>query len=334
MGETLPAQWSNTALEREEQTRDVLAGLGLRENITHRFVTPDQEALSIPRSAGAEASVGVNRPDNASYVTIANPVQPDKTAMRQSIVSNMLNVARNNLRHTPRNAAFEIGPVYFRRDGQELPDEPRRLGIVLAGQRSTLHWEPTAAGNFDFYDLKGVVEALLEGLHVQGGQIVPGGPAWLHPGRSASLNINGQSVGAFGELHPLSAQTLDLPEDVRFYIAEFDADALLGAIDPLYIVGDIHTTPPVYEDLALVVAEAVPAGDVLAALQASGGQFLRAVTLFDVYRGGSVAEGQKSLAFSVVYQAEDHTLSEAEIAATRKKLIKAAQKQFEAVLRG
>jgi phenylalanyl-tRNA synthetase beta chain len=330
LDEGLPAQWSNTALEREEQARDVLVKLGLAENITHRFVTPESEALLV----AAGGTVGVNPPAGAGYVRIANPIQPDKTALRQSILTNLLAAARANLRHTDRTAAFEIGPVFFRIDGQTLPDELPRLGLVMAGPRTPAHWAQNDVPAFDFYDLKGVIEGLIDGLHVQAVSLKAGGAAWLHPGRSASVYVGERYAGSFGELHPLSARALELPADVAFLVAELDAEVLLGAVDPLYRTVPVLHTPVVKEDLAFVVAEEVQAGALQSALEGAGAQFLRSVRLFDVYRGGSVPAGHKSLAYSVVYQAEDHTLTDAEIAATRKKLIKAAQKAVGAELRG
>jgi phenylalanyl-tRNA synthetase beta chain len=332
LDETLPAQWSNTALEREEQAKDVLVSLGLTENITHRFVTPEQEALFIPK--GSSGVVGVNPPANASHVLIANPIQPDKTALRQSLLTNLLASARANLRHTERVAAFEVGVAFYRIAGQQLPEELPRLAVVMAGPRQPAHWAQADSAPLDFYDLKGVVEGLLDGLHIGGTTLSAGGAAWLHPGRSASLALGGQHLGSFGELHPLVARAFDLPADSVFLVAEFDAARLLGAVNPLYRTQPVLHTPVVKEDLAFVVKDEVQAGALQSALEGAGAQFLRSVSLFDVYQGGSVPAGHKSLAYSVVYQADDHTLTEAEIAAARKKLIKAAQKAVGAELRG
>lgn len=330
MDEALPAQWSNVPLDREEQLRDVLVALGLQENMTHRFSTPEAEALLIPR--GASGRAGVNVPDNSDYVRIANPIQPDKSAMRQTLLPNLLNVARNNLRHTSRQANFEIGPAFFSRPGQQLPDELDRLAIVMAGPRVVEHWTNQSPEKLDFYDIKGVVAGLMLGLHIRNWTLEAGGGPWLHPGRSATLIVNGVKSGSFGELHPVVARAFELP-DVPFLAGEFDLTAVLKSVNPLYRTRGIPNTPPVYEDLAFVVKDSVPAGAVHSVIEQSGGELLRSVTLFDVYAGGSVPAGHKSLAFSLVYQAEDRTLSDSEIAAVRKKIIKAAQKQVEAELR-
>jgi phenylalanyl-tRNA synthetase beta chain len=331
MDEALPEQWSNVPLDREEQARDALVALGLQENMTHRFDSPELEALLLPK--GAEGRAGVNVPDDAGYVEIANPIQPDKSIMRHSLLPNLLAAARSNLRHTSRQGNFEIGPVYFRRPDQQLPDEPARLAIVMAGPRTVEHWTNGQPPLLDFYDLKGVVTGLMHALHVPKWSVEAVGGVFLHPGRSAKLLIDGAQAGSFGELHPNVARAFELPADKPFLVAEFDFDLLTKAVDPLHRTKGIPSTPPVYEDLALVVKESVPAGDVHAVIEQAGGALLRSVTLFDVYQGGSVPQGHKSLAFSLVYQADDRTLSDADVAAVRKKIIKAAQKQVEATLR-
>ncbi|MBK9125687.1 MAG: phenylalanine--tRNA ligase subunit beta [Chloroflexi bacterium] len=332
MDETLPEQWSNVSLDREEQVRDVLVALGLQENITHRFTTPEAEALLVPR--GGSGHAGLNVPNGAGYVRIANPIQPDKTVLRHSLLPNMLNAVRSNLRHTSHQAVFEIGSAYFRIEGQQLPDEPSRLAIVLAGPRQPDHFSRQEAPPADFYDIKGVVEGLLRGLHIPAWSLkAQGGPS-LHPGRSATITIDGDVVGHFGELHPLVVRAFELPADVPVMAGEFDLERIQKAVQALYRTSAVPTTPPVYEDIALIVRDSVPAGDLHALIEQSGGDLLRSVRLFDVYTGASVPQGHKSLAFSLVYQAEDRTLSDAEVAAVRKKIVKAAQKAFDAQLRG
>lgn len=332
MDETLPEQWSNVSLDREEQVRDALVALGLQENITHRFTTPEAEARLIPR--GASGQPGVNVPNGAGYVRIANPIQPDKTVLRHSLLPNVLTAVRNNLRHTSRQAVFEIGPAYFRIEGQQLPDEPSRLVIVLAGSRQPDHFSQPEQPLADFYDIKGVLEGLLRGLHIPTWSLKPQGGPSLHPGRSATLIIDGETAGHFGELHPLVARAFELPPDIPVMAGEFDLDRIQKAVQPLYRTVPVPTTPPVYEDIALIVRDSVPAGDLHAVIEQAGGELLRSVRLFDVYTGPSVPEGHKSLAFSLVYQAEDRTLSDAEVAAVRKRIVKAAQKAFDAQLRG
>jgi phenylalanyl-tRNA synthetase beta chain len=227
-----------------------------------------------------------------------------------------------------------MGTTFFRIEGQQLPDELPRLGIVLAGPRTPSHWTQATPPALDFYDLKGVIEGLVEGLHLKKVTFKAEGGVSLHPGRSASLYVGDAYAGSFGELHPMVVRALELPSDSTFLVAEFDAALVLGAVDPLFKTEPVLNTPVVKEDLAFVVKEDVPAGQLQSAIESAGAQFLRSVELFDVYRGGSVPAGHKSLAYSVVYQSDDHTLTDAEIAAARKKIVKSAQKAVGAELRG
>ena len=117
----------------EEQTRDLLVALGLRENISYRLTTPEREALLVP--PGAVSSLPL-----ADYVELANPIASDKVAMRHTLLANLLSNAQANARFTDRQQTFEIGAVYFRRADQLLPDEPRRLALLMTGPRTPEGW--------------------------------------------------------------------------------------------------------------------------------------------------------------------------------------------------
>ncbi|HEX2620582.1 MAG TPA: phenylalanine--tRNA ligase subunit beta [Phototrophicaceae bacterium] len=329
MDDAMPEQWANVALETEETTRDLLITLGLRENITYRFSTPEAEALLNP--SGQAVANG------REYVMIANPIAPEKSALRQTLLPNLLEVTRANLRYQRMVQTFEIGSVYYYPTEEETPEdlplEPRHLSIVLTGQRDVTGWLNQDSAALDFYDLKGIVEGLVKGLHV--GEVtytraenVP----HLHPGRSAELHVNGKSIGVFGELHPIVARNFDL-ELAPVLVAEFDLDTLLNQTEPMYRVQSLPITPAILEDIALVVKDQVNAAEVEAIIRQAGGDLLKSVTLFDVYRGAPVPEGHKSLAYSLTYQTDDRTLNDKEVAAIRKKIIKSAEARLGATLR-
>jgi phenylalanyl-tRNA synthetase beta chain len=325
IADEMPPQWTNVALVREERARDVLVALGLREQISHRLIAPEREALLVPGGNGTLVQAG--------YVELANPLAADKTALRHTLLISLLENARSNARFTARQQVFEIGNVYLKPDDQPLPDEPRRLGILLTGPRRVESWqqdEPIA--NTDFFDLKGVVEGLLKGLHIAGAVYDRAEHPSLHPGRSASLSINGVSIGAFGELHPLVARAFDLPE-TPILVAEFDLDALLDQVEDLHKTSALPTMPPVLQDIALVVGEETPAAAVEAAIWKAGGDLLRDVRLFDVYRGDPIPAGHKSLAYSLTYQAFDRTLTDTEVAKVHQRIVKACERELSAKLR-
>ncbi len=325
IADEMPPQWTNVALVREERTRDVLVALGLREQISHRLIAPEREALLVPAGNGPLVQAG--------YVELANPLAADKTALRHTLLLNLLENARSNARYTARQQVFEIGSVYLKSDGQSLPDEPRRLGILLTGPRRVESWQhDEAAANMDFFDLKGVVEGLLNGLHITGAVYDRAEHPSLHPGRSASLSINGTPIGAFGELHPLVARAFDLPE-TPVLVAEFDLEALLDQVEDLHKTTALPTTPPVLQDIALVVGEETPAAAVEAAIWKAGGDLLRGVRLFDVYQGDPIPAGHKSLAYSLTYQALDRTLTDTEVAKVQQRIVKACERELSAKLR-
>ncbi|MBA3871865.1 MAG: phenylalanine--tRNA ligase subunit beta [Anaerolineae bacterium] len=318
-----PPQWANTALEREELARDVLVSLGLRENISYRFTSVADEAQLSPEHA----------PSSEPYITLANPMDVEKNVLRRTLLISLLGNAVNNARYVNRQLTFEIGAVYLPHEGQQLPDEPRRLGLLLTGARGVNNWAGGApTDNMDFFDLKGVVENLLDGLHIEEASYTRSTHASLHPGRSAQLSIGSTVIGDFGELHPLVSKTFGLTS-APMLVGEFDLDKLLDKVNPNTELVDLPTTPPVLQDIALVVNDETPAATVEAVIIKAGGNLLKSVTLFDVYRGDPIPAGQKSLAYNLVYQTDDKTLKDEEVASVHKKIVKAVERELGAKLR-
>ena len=154
----------------------------------------------------------------------------------------------------------------------------------------------------------------------------------FHPGRSALLKVGGTEIGTFGELHPIVARSFEL-EDYPVLAAEFNLDILMAHSPRNHQVQALPTTPPVLEDIALVVPIEMPAIEVETVIRQAGGDILRSVTLFDVYMGDSIQKGHKSLAYSLVYQDPEKTLTDKQAAKLRSKIIKAAEKRLGAKLR-
>ncbi len=322
----MPDQRPNPAFEREERARDLLDQVGLYETISYRMTTPEREALLT--APGMTSGL-----PQAEYVRLANPISAEKTVMRHTLLGSLLENARANARFQERQQLFEIGAVYLKRPGAPLPDEPRRLGILLTGARGVPGWmHGQEDGLFDFFDLKGVIEALLDGLHITGAAWARAEHGSFHPGRSAQLLLDGRSAGVFGELHPLVAAAFDF-EGVPVLAAELDLELLLESADPLHKVRPLPLTPPVYQDIALVVKDATTAADVEAVIRRAGGGLLREVRLFDVYTGAPVPEGHKSLAYNLVYQTDERTLTDQEVASVHAKIVKACERELGAALR-
>ncbi len=317
----LPRQRTNEPLVFEERVRDLLAGAGLQEVITYSLTTPEKEA---PLGAGAD------------YVRLVNPVSVERSVMRRTVLAGVLDVAASNLRHAGGVRLFELGPVYLPAAGAKLPEEPRRLAVVLTGRRRAESWDEgagAAAPDLDFFDLKGLIEALAGDLHLADVRYEPARVAHLHPGRSATLTAGGRAVGAFGELHPKVAETYGLGG--RAVLAgELDVEALQAVTPPRFAFVPVPRFPAALRDIAVVVEDQLPAEQVAAEIRAGGGELLRQVRLFDLYRGESIPAGTKSLAYALSYQAEDRTLTDKEVDRAHKKIEDRLKHRLKAQIRG
>jgi phenylalanyl-tRNA synthetase beta chain len=323
ISDPLPPQRGNLALEREELARDVLVQLGLQEVITYRLTSPEREARRLPDGTPA---------DPMPYTRLTNPMVADRVVMRHSLLASLLEVGERNARLRDRLAVFEIGPVFLAAEDEPLPREASRLGIVMSGRREAASWRGSDASPIDVYDLKGVIEGLLRALHIAEARFEPGEHPCFHPGKCARVVVAGQMLGVLGELHPNLRQRYELPETV-VVAADLDMDALLGLVPARHSVAPTPAFPPVLEDLAIVVEEGVPAASVEEVVRQAGGALLADVRLFDLYRGESIGAGKKSLAYALTYQAADRTLTDTEVAALRKTIVRALAEKLGAQLR-
>jgi phenylalanyl-tRNA synthetase beta chain len=319
----LPGQRANLSLDGTERVRDLLVGCGLDEVITYSLVSADDEGKLHPHEPA---------PDPERYLRVLNPLSAERSALRQTLLPSLFHAARENLRFVDRVAIFEVGAVYLPVEGEALPEEPRRLAVLLTGPRESRSWMPGQdRAPMDFYDLKGVVEALLAGLGLDVA-FEPGEHASFHPGRCARVRSGDVVLGTMGEIHPEVREAFDLAEQAVCAL-EFDLDALLAAWGAPRAVAPISVHPPVYEDVAVVVGEDVPGVRVRDLVAQTGGPLVRSVVLFDVYRGEQVGNGRKSLAYRLTYQADDRTLTDKEVARLRGKIVRRLEKELGAELR-
>ncbi len=326
----IPPQRDNLPLLREEKVRDLLVEAGLQEIITYRLTTPEREALLHPPGAS---------PLNEPYVTLANPTSADRTSMRHSMVASALEVMAGNARHRDRIWLFEIGQVFLASDDEVLPNEVRHLVIAITGPREPEGWKGADTSNVDFYDLKGIVEDLLDGLHVSQVDFEATEHPSYYPGRVARLLINGDSVGVLGQLHPLVQEAFGLPpvdrqgEEKPVLVAEINFDILSRAMPDAHLVSPVPRFPAIRQDIAVVVDEGVPASKVQATIHEAGGRLLTDACLFDVYRGDQIATGKKSLAYALTFQAPDRTLTDKEAAKVQSRIVRKLEQDLGAKLR-
>lgn len=325
--DVLPIQRGNRPLELEEQVRGALAGLGLNEVINYRLTSEEREAMVLPRGAQKPPEDELLR-----YIRLKNPMTSDRSVMRRSLLSSVLDTLERNIRLRDRLAIFEIGPVFLPNGDGELPNEPLRLAIVMNGLRHRPTWDQAQKAALDFFDLKGVIEALLEALHVGGVSYEPATHPTFHPGKCAQVSVGDTVLGVFGELHPLVKENYDF-STAPVLAADFDFDALMSVIPWRYTTEPVPVHPPVLEDIAVIVDESVPAAQVETVIRQAGGKMLSSVRLFDVFRSSGLGEGKKSLAYSLTYQAAERTLTDTDAAQIRSKIISRLERDLGAKLR-
>jgi phenylalanyl-tRNA synthetase beta chain len=290
---------------------DLLRGRGLDEVVTFSFVSP-----------GVTAKLRLPPDDTRTRVLLlANPLSEDQSAMRTALLPGLLATAQRNLaRDLGSPAIFEIGRVFLSNGPDIQPEERLHLGVLLAGEVTPKTWrsDPKPA---DFYVVKGLLAGVLEALGVDW-RLVDGGPAFLHPGRAAEVLIGAHDAGYLGEVHPQVARDFGL-EELEHPPAVFEIDlgrTLAAAEKTERRFDDLITYPPTYQDIAVVVDEAVEAQTVLDSVRTAGAPELRAVRIFDLYRGEQVGEGKKSLALRLEFQSPERTLTDEDVAAIRTRI--------------
>jgi len=282
--------------------------------VNYRMTSPERESRLVTHS---------------EYVSLANPITPERRVMRRSLLASVLESAEKNAR-AESIAMYEIGST-FEPKANDLPNEPHKLAMVMTGLRAANAWDIKDSSTYDFFDMKGRIELLLSGLRYRNVSCIPSDSVnYLHPGKTAEIRVDGQVVGVFGELHPLTKEKYEFG-DAPVVVAEFELD-LLRSITPTYDIVPVPDVPPVLEDIAVIVDESVTAERVESLIRQTGGKTVSNVRLFDVYRGEQIGAGKKSLAYSLTYQS-DKTMTDAEAAAIRNKIIKRLEYEVGAKLR-
>jgi phenylalanyl-tRNA synthetase beta chain len=306
--------------KRARNARRALASQGLVEAVTWSFISGEQ----------AEAFGG-----GSAGLKLANPIASDLSDMRPSLLPGLVAAAhRNAARGLGDQDLFEVGQIFVdpTEKGQRLAAAGIRRGLAGAGR----HWSaaPRRAGAFE---AKADVMALLDALGVATGglQVAPGGPAWFHPGRSATLQFGPKAViGHFGELHPRALKALDVEGPIAAFEILLDLlpapKAKPTRIKPKLELSDLQ---PLSRDFAFLVDRAAKAGDLVKAVAGADKSLITNVDVFDVYEGVGVPEGKKSVGVAVTLQPREKTLTDAEIDAVAQKIVAEAERKCGAELR-
>ena len=307
-------------LVARDTVRRVLAGSGCQEAVSLSLTDP-----AYLRHVGLSS-------DDPRVVRLQNPLAADRSVMRPTLLFGLLEaVATNVHRQTPDVRLFEIGRVFEGRGAGVLPHEETRVAMVLTGLRAPRAWyEPRARA--DVFDAKGAVEGLVAALGRGEVAIEPASAEYLEDGRAGTVVVQGTAVGVLGELHPDVQKAFDLPAPV--FVAELSLDAIEGLAERVVQYRPLARYPGVQRDLAVVVSVEVQAAEVVRAIEAIRPAWLRRVTLFDVYEGAQVGPGRKSLAYGLLYQADDRTLTDAEVNRVHSELVEQLRAQLGAEVRG
>ncbi|HWX95904.1 MAG TPA: phenylalanine--tRNA ligase subunit beta [Solirubrobacteraceae bacterium] len=322
---TLPARRGAVGtLTHDQRVRraaeDAMVGRGLHEVVGWSFADPELlDRLRLPPED-----------EMRRVVTLENPLSEAQSVMRPTLLGSLLDVARYNVsRNGPDVAIFESGTVY--RAAREGPgaDEHHALGVLLSGSRAPRAWRGTP-GEADFFAAKALLASLLDRFHVQWSVAAESWP-FLHPGRSAAVLVDASKrIGFVGELHPLVVREWDLERTAVFTI---DMGKLAAAAPPLVSFRPFPSVPTLRQDLAVTLPESVPAAEVLQRVRAAAGEMLEDVNVFDVYTGGQVGEGRRSLALALSFQTQDRTLTDEDVAPARERIV-AALAELGGELRG
>ena len=267
-------------------------------------------------------------------VPIMNPLSDEYPLVRTTLLSSIFdNLARNLARKNDDVALFEVGAVFFPKalPVTELPDEVVKIAGAITGRRNAQGWNQTN-DMVDFYDAKGIIEELLANLRVTRYTVEAGTHYAMHPGKTALFKKGRDVIATVGEVHPAVLSAYGITKPV--YIFELDATIVMKYMAKDLKYKALPKYPATSRDLAMLVDVDVNAADIEKAMTKAAGQNLTQITLFDVYTGKQVEEGQKSLAFSLTFQSNDKTLTDAEIDPAIEKIVAKLQKDFNANLRG
>lgn len=314
---TIPAAKNHIGgLTHEQQlTRKVgqiLRACGLNETTTFGFAAP-----------GDLEKIHMSADGRGVPVVLMNPLVAEQTEMRRSLLPGLLqSVAYNEAHGTTNVHLYEIGTLFHGRENASLPRETQSVAGVLAGSWTDQTWNNTV-DNLRFFAGKGIVEELLEQLRVPKVRfrVAEGeGYDFLQPGRAAEVLSGGTALGWVGEIHPEAREAMDIDQIVVAF--ELDLDKLIKGAHNQENYHEFSPFPAVQHDLAIVVPDEVTCEDLLQRITSAGGKLLESVRLFDVYRDPiRVGVGKKSMAFSLTYRSDDHTLTSDEVERAHGKIV-------------
>lgn len=294
------AQGKLTAEQKFERTvSETLLSLGFNQILTYSFISPKYyDKILMPTDSPLRRSV-----------TITNPLGEDTSIMRTTALPSMLEILSTNYKNRNMSVKMsEIATEYLPKSINELPDEKKVIVLGAYGEK------------YDFYNLKGAVEAILAQAGVKKYDIAPANDRpEFHPGRCAVLSIGGKELAVFGQIHPAVQENYDI--DAPIFVAKLDLKMMFDNRSAEESYKPLPKYPAVTRDLAMLCDAALPVIELQKAIEAGAGKLLESVELFDVYQGAQIPEGKKSVAYSFTLRSKDSTLTDADTSRVTAKII-------------
>ncbi|WP_290032302.1 phenylalanine--tRNA ligase subunit beta [Acinetobacter pittii] len=285
-----------------------------------------QEAISF---SFADAKLEKQLNPQVNPLMLANPISSDLAAMRSTLLSSLIPCVQYNLnRQQSRVRFFELGLRFDYQDAKSIEDLKQipTLALVAVGSQQPESWH-VKPQPMDFFDFKGEIEEIMAAGRVKV-EYVRSERAWLHPGQSAEILVDGQSIGYLGRLHPSLENELDL---TTTWVAELDQTAVLQSYVSNFT--ELSRFPSIRRDIALLISDNINVRDIQQLIEKTGGELLDSTWLFDVYTGQGVEEGKRSLAFALLWQHPSRTLEDAEIKSGMDNIIQVLENTYQATLR-
>jgi phenylalanyl-tRNA synthetase beta chain len=296
---SLPSHISSTIAHAplyllEKQARHHLLAEGLQELMTCDLISPSQAAMTMENSMDKEA-----------IISVLHSHSIDQSVLRTTLLPGLLQVVKYNFDHgNPDIAGFELGRIHFKEKGQYL--EPSTIGIVLSGKRAPYHWDPKPQ-DFDFFDLKGIVENFLAGFKIDAVEFEVSHLHNFHPGRQAKIKKGQSVIGVIGEVHPGHVAKIDIPQ--RVYFAEINLNELLPLLPKQLKVSDLAQFPGSQRDWTLCVDIDLPSDAILSAVRAVPSRLLEKVMLLDLYKSEQIGKDKKNATFRFFYRDIEKTIA-------------------------
>ncbi|MBI5569490.1 MAG: phenylalanine--tRNA ligase subunit beta [Desulfomonile tiedjei] len=290
------------------------------------------EVINMSFVSAAQAREFPWRNAEAGSLPLMNPLTEDYAVMRTSLLPGLLSTLKRNMSFRLDDLKiYEVGRTFSPVAGADLPQEELRLAGLAVGARHAQLWNVVREEIIDFYDVKGALETLFEGFNVTDVAFVPSNLAFLHPGKSADLVLDGAVIGFLGELTPSKIREHDLSGNP--YIFEILLEPLFIRSRKETVFRPIPRYPYIERDLSIIVEEKCSGEKIKQLISRLGHDIIASVVLFDIYRGESIPEGYQSVAFRIRYQSEERTLTDEEVQAIHSRVVTALQAELGAMMR-